>query len=368
MRIAFIHNKYIDYRINFFELLSQKYNVTFYFEYEKLNKSPKINLNFSETFKIPKKNISYSPLLPLKLLYENYDLLISGDLGYTNTVFSFLVSKAMNKPFIIWTEEWHPKNSLHQNRFKMKRIIVMRSDACIAAGSQSASFLRYLGAQEKKIFIAPNASIPCLDNRQIDSSILPEDTLHRDMIKILFLGRIIPSKGLDHLIKAFRLIEKKNLGVILIIAGEGSYLAKLENLVKREKIKNVVFLKHFINHIDKVKLYQECDILVLPSVYYGYVEAWGLVLNEVMYFGKPVVATEIVGAAYDLIKNGMNGYIVPEKNVEALSEALMKIISDDRLRKSLGQMSKKIIEQGYKVSDMVNGFKDAIDFVLSGVG
>jgi glycosyltransferase involved in cell wall biosynthesis len=91
------------------------------------------------------------------------------------------------------------------------------------------------------------------------------------------------------------------------------------------------------------------------------------VLNEAMYFGKPVVATEMVGAAHDLIENGINGYIVPEKNAEALSEALIKIIHDDQLRKSMGLMSKQIIERRYKVSHMVKGFEDAINFVLSDV-
>lgn len=360
MRISFIHNRLIDYRVPIFEMLSKKYDIVYFFEKDKDPKITKIKTEFSKTVKILKYNVHFSPLLPLKLLRGDFDLFISGDLGYWNTIVTFFLAKLLKKPFIIWSEEWHPEDVLKKRRLNVKRKIVLNSDACIAPGSQSVSFLRYLGAQDKKIFIAPNASIPCFNNSQIDTSILPEDSFHGDMIKILFLGRIIPSKGLDHLIKAFSLIEKENSGVILIIAGVGSYLAKLENLVKRERIKNIVFLKHLINQIDKVKLYQECDIFVLPSVYYGYVEAWGLVLNEVMYFGKPVVATEMVGAAYDLIKNGINGYIVPEKNVKALSEALMKILHDNQLRNSMGQMSKQIIEQGYRISHMVSGFEQAI--------
>ena len=87
-----------------------------------------------------------------------------------------------------------------------------------------------------------------------------------------------------------------------------------------------------------------------------------MVLNEAMYFGKPVIATETVGAAYDLIKDGGNGFIVLEKDVQALNMALLKIINDNELRKSMGRMSKKIIEEGYKWSDMVKGFEKAIAF------
>jgi glycosyltransferase involved in cell wall biosynthesis len=244
---------------------------------------------------------------------------------------------------------------------------VRQSNACIAAGRKSAAFLKYLGAKEEKVFLAPNASIPKLKDEQIQLSTLPESIFRSDMIKILCLGRIIESKGLDFLIKAFNLIEKECSRTILIIAGDGPYSRQIENLGRQENIKKMLFVKQYMNSGDKIRLFQNCDIFVLPSVYHGYVDAWGLVLNEAMYFGKPVVATEMVGAAHDLIENGINGYIVPEKNAEALSEALIKIIHDDQLRKSMGLMSKQIIERRYKVSHMVKGFEDAINFVLSDV-
>ena len=365
MRIAFIHNKFIDYRIPFFKSLSKRYDVTFFFEDKITSKNNTINAVFSNTLNPPIRNIRISPLLPFKLLCGDFDLFISGDLGYSNTMISLFVAKLIGKPFIIWSEEWHPKNILREKRFSMKNRIVNHSDACIGAGQKSASFFKYLGAKDEKIFIAPNASIPNINSPQRPSCISSNNRFERDLIKVLFLGRIVPSKGIDYLIRAFRVIESKGLSAILTIAGNGPFLNELEDLARRENVKNIIFTRHFASASDKIYLYQNCDIFVLPSVYYGYVEAWGLVLNEVMYFGKPVIATEMVGAAYDLIENKMNGYMVPEKNVEALSEALMKIIKDAQLRKSMGQMSKRIIEEGYKVSDMVNGFGDAIDFVCS---
>jgi glycosyltransferase involved in cell wall biosynthesis len=366
IKIAFIHNRYINYRIPLFELLHKNFDITFFFEYEGQKQETKIHSSFSVTFYLPRRpRYRLSPALFLKLLVGKYDIFVAGDINQPNTYLACCIARLKRKSFIVWSEEWHPKEALHLKRLQMKRAIVRYSDACIAPGKKSADFLKYLGAEDKKIFVAPNASIPCVHNNQTQLSTIPDSIFPSNAIKILFLGRIIPSKGIDYLIKAFAEIERKGLNALLLIAGDGPYLTNLENLVSKENIKNVLFTKRYATNVAKTTLYKDCDIFVLPSVYYSYVEGWGLVLNEVMYFGKPVIATEMVGSAYDLIENGTNGYIVPEKNVEALSQALAKIINDGQLRKSMGQMSKRIIEEGYKVSDMVNGFGDAIDFVCS---
>ena len=78
MKIAFVHNRYVDYRIPFFEMLSKQYNVKFFFEYEKDIKTIKIKSNFLKAFKIASKNFGFSPSLPLKLILGRFDLFISG--------------------------------------------------------------------------------------------------------------------------------------------------------------------------------------------------------------------------------------------------------------------------------------------------
>ncbi|MBN1104239.1 MAG: glycosyltransferase family 4 protein [Deltaproteobacteria bacterium] len=363
MRIAFVHNRYVAYRRALFQALRSRYDVTFFFEDEGIDQKPDFKCRFSRTIRIPSKNIRFSHLLPLRLMAGDFNLFISGDLAYTNTLTTFVLSKFLRKPFIIWSEEWHPDSVLKKAPFTMKKWIVKNSAACIGAGIKSTSFLKYLGAREDGLFTAPNASIPIVDlpdkDRSSDLDSFPEG----DLLKILYLGRLAPSKGIEYLIEAFGTLQARGFKAALIIAGEGPILTKLEWVAREKRLQHILFTKRFAHDADKLRLYRTCDVLVLPSLYYGYVEGWGLVLNEVMYFGKPVIATDMVGAAYDLIDDGINGFIVPERNAEALCSALMRIMSDKALRGSMGLTSRKIITERYSCSKMIAGFEEAIDYV-----
>jgi glycosyltransferase involved in cell wall biosynthesis len=96
------------------------------------------------------------------------------------------------------------------------------------------------------------------------------------------------------------------------------------------------------------------DILVLPSITLKNHEEWGLVVNEAMSVAKPVVVSGSTGCAYELVKNAVNGYIVPEKNVEALFKAMEKLIINDELRLNMGNEAKKTIASRFTYLDVIN--------------
>ena len=102
----------------------------------------------------------------------------------------------------------------------------------------------------------------------------------------------------------------------------------------------------------------------MPSITYGMGDPWVFIVNEAMYFGKPVIATDAVGAAYDMIEEGENGFMVPEKDADALYKAMRKILSDPELEKKMGQESKRIIEEGFRYEYMVGGFRKTMEYVL----
>lgn len=94
---------------------------------------------------------------------------------------------------------------------------------------------------------------------------------------------------------------------------------------------------------------------------------WGLTFNELMSIGKPVIGTEAIGSAYDLIKDGVNGFMVPEKDSDALYSAMKKIASDPELEKEMGKESKRIIDKGFTYEHMVDGFREAIEYAFKNV-
>jgi len=89
-----------------------------------------------------------------------------------------------------------------------------------------------------------------------------------------------------------------------------------------------------------------------------------LVLNEAMYFKNPVIATDAVGAASDMIHNGENGFMVPEKDASALAQCMDKILEDDNLAHKMGLKSYKIIQERFRYVNMVNGFESAVGYSL----
>ncbi len=363
MRLAFVHNRYIGYRIPLFKLISRAFDTTFFFDSERPKPKTQIHSSFSLTFHLPRRpRYRLSPTLPIKLLRGNFDVFIAGDTGLANTYLTCCIAKLENKPFIVWSEEWHPDWYLTKKQFHWKRKLVSVADACVASGIKSKEFFQFLGVPDKKIFIAPDVSIPkepvnlkyCLSDIGIN--------IAEDSMVILYLGRLVRGKGTSFLMEAFIKINQEFGNVALIIAGTGPLLRHIKEEISRSKLKNVIMTGKAANELEKNILYSSCDIFVIPSVYHRNVEPWGLVLNEAMYFSKPVIATNMVGSSYDLVRDGINGYVIPERNVYALYQALRKIIANKYLRKKMGIESKKIVAGKFDWDHMVQGFKDAIIF------
>jgi glycosyltransferase involved in cell wall biosynthesis len=93
-------------------------------------------------------------------------------------------------------------------------------------------------------------------------------------------------------------------------------------------------------------------------------EPWGLVVNEVMNQGVPVVATAAVGAAAGgLVQSGVNGVVVPERDSAALAQAMERILTDAKLREEMSQNARRIIAE-WNNERMVQGFQQAIAYAL----
>lgn len=364
MKIAFVHNMYINYRLPLFQRLSIEYNITFLFG--KVDSNTKLldnNLNFHllKSVHFLENTISFS--LIYNLLKKKYDLII-GSGGLALGLQTFIISRFARIPFILWDETWYwPKTKIRILFWPIIKLMIDKSFAIIVPGSKSKEFFISANSDPDKIFIAPNASILQLDKRKILSAKKIKEKLGLQNKKIiLYFGQLIERKGVNYLIEAFARLENQISDIFLLIMGSGDKLKELENLCSQFNIKNFQFLG-FIPEREKAFYISLADIFILPSIRLKKEsEVWGLVLNEAMSLNKPVISTIAVGAAYDLIKNNKNGYIIHDKNSNELSEAIIKIIKDDQLRKYMGMKSKQIIEKGFTYDHMVQGFIEAIKY------
>src|SRR5262249_55397361 len=147
----------------------------------------------------------------------------------------------------------------------------------------------------------------------------------------------------DYLIKAFALLNLDN--AVLVIAGDGSLYEPLIALAHKQGIETKVRFVGYVSPEDARRYYAVADVFVLPSVTMPTgKETWGLVVNEAMNQGLPVIASEAVGAAAGgLVQSGVNGFVVPERDIAALAQAMENILTDDTLREEMSQNAHRII-------------------------
>lgn len=370
MKLLFVHNTLPEYRIPFFYGLSKNIDVSFVFSNISLNKKiygneiihSKIELDC-----LPENNKRYKKIMKLINMGEYTHIIlppIDTLRDFTDALFVFIIAKYKKIKLIYFGEKWEApkefqpikkriKNYLQRLAFKS---ILRNIDMCIVSGKKSKAYFRSIGIKEKKLHVAIDSS--GVDFNVSEINIRKERNISADARVILYYGRIIERKGLDVLIKSYyKLVEKYN-NVYLIVCGDGEFKDKCMNLVESLKLKNVIF-EGYIDPMYKYRYFSECDVFVLPSYFYnGISEAWGLTVNEALQCGKPVIATEAVGSAYDLL-NGKNGQLVKQNDEIALFNALERFlfnIEKDDIRNECVRVYEK-----YNYENMINGFIMAID-------
>ena len=236
-------------------------------------------------------------------------------------------------------------------------------DGFLAAGSLTADYYRYLGVPENKIFSVPYA----VDNEFFQRQNALADP-HREQLRrelnmdagrpiILFASKLIPGKRGDDLIQAYAKLSpdgKQEPRPYLVFVGDGPERSHWESLAQRTGWNSIRFLG-FKNQTELPPLFNLCDVFVLPAT----VEAWGLVVNEVMNSAKPVIITNEVGAAPDLVLPGKNGFVIRAGDIEALTESLAKVVSNPEFAQSMGKASLEIVNR-WSFQEDVRGLMQAL--------
>lgn len=232
----------------------------------------------------------------------------------------------------------------------------------LSIGTLNTEFYKSYGVSEKKIFLVPYT----IDNdyfisKSKELELMKEGLkvkfgIPKDFPVILFSGKISGVKDPMTLLKAF--IEvRKDIKSALVFVGDGVLKNRLEDYVCNNSVKNVYFLG-FKNQSELPEFYSMADILVLPSVH----EPWGLVVNEAMCFGLPVIVSDKVGASRDLVKDGVNGYIFKNKDVDMLSNYIKMLLLNEEDRKKMGNKSLEIITN-WSYDACINGVKNSLRII-----
>lgn len=218
-------------------------------------------------------------------------------------------------------------------------------------------FTKY-GANPSRIYPFPYEPdyqiIQTVDDAALDKA-RTQFSFARQRRRLVYSGRLIPIKRVDLLIDAFTTLASRFKDWDLVIVGGGPLLEELQRRVP-VAMKNRVQWIGFVDDQQTMSAIYRCsEILVLPSD----CEPWGVVINEAVAAGMAVIASENVGAAYDLVEDGVNGRIFPPGNLQRLVEILGESMEDQQCM-SYRSRSAEVLDRWRKSSDPVAGLRCAL--------
>jgi len=151
---------------------------------------------------------------------------------------------------------------------------------------------------------------------------------------ILYCGQLIPRKGLETLIHAFQHVRNAGYEANMRLVGTGPLHQSLREMLSESERNHVEFTG--FRPVDELpRLFSDSDIFVLPSLHDG----WGVVVNQALASGLPIIYSDQVGAGYDLVQEGVNGYRFPAEDAKNLTEKLMELAERHELRTRMGLRS-----------------------------
>lgn len=238
--------------------------------------------------------------------------------------------------------------------------LMRRFDAFLVVGKRARAYLRHYGVAESKMFWSPHA----VDNdRFADQSFAAVDsrTSTREELGcrpgeflVLFVGRFVPFKRPLDVVRALGMLAGCGTQVRGVFVGHGELSSEIENLAT--SLNSPIALVGFKNQSALPAIYAAADVLVLPS---NNRETWGLVANESMACGTPVIASNEAGCVDDLIDDGETGYQYPVGDSYSLAEAVRRLLPQTGSERIKRALKKKMAE--YSLENAVDGIVMALE-------
>jgi glycosyltransferase involved in cell wall biosynthesis len=220
----------------------------------------------------------------------------------------------------------------------VKHAVFPGVDGVLTPGEDGRAFAAQYGVPESKIFIVPH--VIDVERFSAASSIarLERNTLRARLgvvgCTFLYVGRLWSGKGLDDLFNAFGVVHQRiEAPMSLLIVGDGPEEARLRRLAANLDLPNVRFAG--FRHEDLPDVYAASDVFVFPTL--G--DPYGLVLDEAMACGLPLISSSAAGELSLRLEHGRNGFIVPPHDVGALADAMGEMVPDPDQRARMGAES-----------------------------
>jgi glycosyltransferase involved in cell wall biosynthesis len=284
-----------------------------------------------------------------------YEAVIAPFAGGAILPAAYAGARRHGRPFVLWASVWaQPRSLVHAAARPLTRHIYRHADAVVAYGEHVRRFVAEIRGRDDDVFIAPQSVEPDLFARHVPAGEIEAfRSGHRlgSGPLVLYVGRLIEEKGVSLLLRTWPRFADR---ATLVLIGDGPLAAQAEATPGAR----------MLGPLPRPQLpaaYAASELSVLASVpTRRFREPWGLVCNEAMHQGRPVIASDGVGAvAGGLVRDGQTGLVVPSGDLGALAAAIDRLLADEPLRRRLGEAAREAVRP-YNYEAMAEGFDRAL--------
>jgi glycosyltransferase involved in cell wall biosynthesis len=286
---------------------------------------------------------------------RDYDALIAPFAGGAVLPGAYAGARRHRRPFVLWASVWaEPRSAVHGLARPATHHIYRHADAVIAYGEHVRRFVAAIRGRDSDVFVAPQAVEPELFAREVSAAEVADFRARHalgDGPLAIYVGRLVGAKGIPVLLDAWRTVSD---GAMLVVVGDGP-LAEDVRATPRTRLLGPLVRSEL------PAAYAASELALLPSVPTPrFLEPWGLVCNEAMHLGRPVIATTAVGAvAGGLVRDEQTGLVVAPGDPAALAAAIDRLLLDPVLRADLGARARKAAAP-YTYDAMADAFARAL--------
>lgn len=328
------------YRLQLFQMFRNRYEVDIFFEHQNgdernqewFEKGDYHTLDTEkglEKYRVKIRNI------------KEYNLVAIYDYASMTAIKLIMLCKLYRIPYVVNCDGVMLLEHTKWYKEILKTFLLRTAAGYLASGKNAKQYFLKYGAKEEKVYLH---TFSTLNKEDILAEVVSEEEkrqlrnklgLPRDGKLVIAVGRFIPLKRYNELIQAWKTMSKE---YYLLLIGGGSEQECYEETIRSLQLGNVL-IEPFHKKEELLEYYKASDIFAHPTSY----DVWGLVINEAMACGLPVVASDTCIAALELVEQGKNGFIVSMGDDTKMCECIRNILKDKEVEHDMAMNSLETI-------------------------
>ena len=337
MKVLAIGSYPAPYRVAVFQTLAKQYDMEVYFDTE-INEDRNAEWFCKSgelAFYVLNNERAKKKFHDALKRVRDFDFVLAYDPARRPSIVAITCCRLCGVPYFINNDGAFIKKG-NPLKATLKRFLYGGAELCLGSGDSSKAYFLANGVREDRIRCHDFTSLTEDDIYKSPASKAEQAALREklgmkaDKVYVITVGQFIERKGFDLLLKAWKDLKCSDAELMLI--GGGGERTAYERYIEEHSIHNVTICG-FLSKKDLFEYYRASDIFVLPTRE----DIWGLVINEAMACGLPIISSDMCIAARELMVSGENGYIYPVEDTDQLLHALERLITDVDLRKRFAE-------------------------------